>query len=341
MGRDKPDMRWIFRILVVIVLGGAVVAGAVAYWSYQDFRASGPSTAETTVVIERGASVRAIAQQLQDQGVIRNGQVFALAVRFLADGDSLKAGEYRFPAAISAEQAMRMMIEGTVIEYRVTVAEGLTSAQVLAVVAAAPDLAGEAPAEIPAEGSLLPETYAFTRGDTRADIVARMAEAMDKTMAELWPKRAKDLPIATPEEAIILASIVEKETGLAAERPRVAAVFVNRLRLGMPLQSDPTIIYFLTGGKGPLDRSLTYADLDKPDPYNTYLNPGLPPGPIANPGRAAIEAVLNPPDTKDLYFVADGTGGHAFAETLEQHNKNVANWRKIQEKKEGATTTGN
>jgi UPF0755 protein len=220
------------------------------------------------------------------------------------------------------------------------VPEGLTSAQILALIAAAPDLEGGVPTALPSEGSLLPETYQFNRGDTRAEIVAGTTQATDDAMAELSPKRAKDPPPATPQEAIILASIVEKETGLAAERPRVAAVFVNRLRQGIPLQSDPTIIYFLTGGKGPLDRGLTFADLDKPDPYNTYLNAGLTPGPIANPGRASLEAVLNPPSTKELFFVADGTGGHAFAETLEQHNKNVANWRKIQKEKKDAGTAG-
>ncbi|MFM9841589.1 MAG: endolytic transglycosylase MltG [Dongiaceae bacterium] len=334
-------MRWIIRLLFTLIVGGLIVAGAVAYWSYKDLRAPGPSTADTTVVIQSGTSVNGIARQLEEARVIRDARTFGLRARFLPEGQSLKAGEYRFPAAISAEAAMQKMIAGDVVQYSVTIPEGLTSVQILARIAAAPDLEGSVPTAPPSEGSLLPETYQFNRGDTRAEIVARMTQAMDDTMAELWPKRAKDLPLATPQEAIILASIVEKETGLAAERPRVAAVFVNRLRQGIPLQSDPTIIYFLTGGTGPLDRGLTFADLDKPDPYNTYLNAGLPPGPIANPGRASLEAVLNPPSTKELYFVADGTGGHAFAETLEQHNKNVANWRKIQkEKKDGAAGSG-
>jgi UPF0755 protein len=334
-------MRWFVRIFFLVVFGGLIVAGAVAYWSFRDLQAPGPSTADTTVVIDSGASVNGIAQQLQAAGVIRNARIFSIRARFLPEGQSLKFGEYRFPAAISAEDVMRKMIDGDVVQYSVTIPEGLTSMQIIDRIAAAPDLEGTAPTALPPEGSLLPETYQFNRGDTRAEIVARMTQAMDDTMAELWPKRAPDLPLATPQEAIILASIVEKETGLASERPRVAAVFVNRLRLGMALQSDPTIIYFLSGGTGPLDRALTYADLEKPDPYNTYINPGLPPGPIANPGRASIEAVLNPPSTKELYFVADGTGGHAFAETLEQHNKNVANWRKVQkEKKDAAAGNG-
>jgi UPF0755 protein len=333
-------MRWIIRLLFTLIVGGLIVAGAVVYWSYKDLQAPGPSTADTTVVIESGTSVNGIARQLEEARVIRDARTFGLRARFLPEGQSLKAGEYKFPAAISAENAMQMMIDGIVVQYSVTIPEGLTVTQILARIAEAPDLEGSVPTALPSEGSLLPETYQFNRGDTRAEIVARMTQAMDDTMAELWPKRAKDLPLATPQEAIVLASIVEKETGLAAERPRVAAVFVNRLRQGIPLQSDPTIIYFLTDGKGPLDRGLTFGDLDKPDPYNTYLNAGLPPGPIANPGRASLEAVLNPPSTKELFFVADGTGGHAFAETLEQHNKNVANWRKIQKDKKDAGSAG-
>jgi len=329
-------MRWL-QFLLTLIVGGIVIVAAVAYWSYQDLQKPGPSTADTTVVIESGTSVNGIARQLEDAGVIRDARTFSWRARFLPDGQSLKAGEYRFPAAISAEAAMHMMIDGKVVQYSVTVAEGLTSYQILERITAAPDLEGAVPTALPEEGSLLPETYQFNRGDTRAEIVARMGQAMDDTMAELWPKRAKDLPLSTPQEAIILASIVEKETGVAAERPRVAAVFINRLRQGIPLQSDPTIIYFLAGGKGPLDRALTYDDLAKPDPYNSYLNTGLPPGPIANPGRASLEAVLNPPVTKELYFVADGTGGHAFAETLEQHNENVKKWRKIQKEKKNGT----
>jgi len=335
-------MRWFIRTFFFLLFGGLIVAGAVAYWSYKDLQAPGPSTADTTVIIDYGTSVSGIARQLEEAGVIRDARPFSIRARFLPEGKSLKFGEYKFPAAISAEDAMKMMIDGAVVQYKVTIAEGLTSAQILALIAAAPDLEGAVPTALPAEGSLLPETYLFDRGTTRAEIVARMEQAMDNKIAELWPKRAKDLPFATPQEAIVLASIVEKETGVASERPRVAAVFINRLKQGIPLQSDPTIIYFLAGGKGPLDRALTFADLAKQDPYNTYLNPGLPPGPIANPGRASLEAVLNPPETKELYFVADGTGGHAFAETLAEHNKNVANWRKIQKEKkdEGATESG-
>ena len=187
---------------------------------------------------------------------------------------------------------------------------------------------------MPPEGSLLPETYHFERNEDRNALIARMTAAMDATLAELWAGRADDLPLDTPEEALVLASIVEKETGIASERPHIAGVFVNRLDRGMPLQSDPTVIYALTLGEGPLDRLLTRADLKTDSPYNTYVVPGLPPGPIANPGRDAIAAVLQPLETKDLYFVADGTGGHAFAETLAQHNRNVAAWRAIRDQAE-------
>jgi UPF0755 protein len=333
-------MRWL-QFLLTLIVGGIVIAGAVAYWSYRDLQQPGPSTADTTVVIANGTSISGIARQLEEAQVIRDARTFSWRARFLPQGQSLKAGEYKFPAAISAEEAMRMMIDGNVVQYSVTIPEGLTSVQILERIAAAPDLEGAVPTAPPEEGSLLPETYQFNRGTTRAEIIARMAQAMDDKMAELWPKRAKDLPLATPQEAIILASIVERETGVASERPRVAAVFFNRLRQGIPLQSDPTIIYFLSGGKGRLDRGLTFDDLAKADPYNSYLNLGLPPGPIANPGIASLEAVLNPPETKELYFVADGTGGHAFAETLEEHNKNVAKWRKLQkEKKDGAAGSG-
>ncbi len=196
-------------------------------------------------------------------------------------------------------------------------------------VAAAEGLSGET-GPVPPEGSLLPETYHYSWNDDRAALVERMQTGMEVVLAELWPERAEGLPINTPEEAVILASIVEKETGVAEERPLVASVFVNRLKRGMRLQSDPTVVYGLTNGQRPLGRTLTFRDLDRPSPYNTYTNGGLPPGPIANPGRAALEAVLHPAESRYLYFVADGTGGHAFAKTLVEHNRNVAKWRKIQ-----------
>jgi UPF0755 protein len=209
-----------------------------------------------------------------------------------------------------------------------TVAEGLTVAEIYDVLTAQPDLEGPVPPK-PPEGSLLPETYFFVLGDTRAQIVDRMRSEMSAQLASLWEQRDKDIPLTAPDEAVTLASLVEKETSKDSERPRVAAVFYNRMKKGMALQSDPTVIYALTDGQGRLDRTLTSADLKLDSPYNTYMNAGLPKGPIANPGIAALKGVLHPAKTKELYFVADGTGGHAFAETLDQHNKNVAQWRKF------------
>ena len=314
----------------VVALTGVAVAGAVAgyLWLQQRFDAPGPLAAPKSVVIERGAGVAFIAQVLADAGVVDEPLVFTIGVRLFSRGQTLKAGEYEFAPGMSQRQAMQLLIDGGTLMHRLTMAEGLTSAEVLALVAAAEALTGDMPA-VPPEGSLLPETYFFSRGETRAELVRRMTANMADTLAELWAGRDPNLPLRTPEEAVVLASIVEKETGVAAERPRVAAVFINRLNLGMALQSDPTIIYALTLGKAPLGRELTRADLQNKSPYNTYVTPGLPPGPIANPGRAALEAVLHPATTKDLFFVADGTGGHAFAETLDEHNKNVAAWRKL------------
>jgi UPF0755 protein len=225
---------------------------------------------------------------------------------------------------------MDVLRAGKPFTRRLTLPEGLTSAEAVVLINGAEALDGDA-GETPVEGSLLPETYHYVRGDLRTELVRRMQRSLDETIDELWPRRAEDLPLADKREAIILASIVEKETGIPEERPRVASVFVNRLRAGMRLQSDPTVAYGISGGSGPLGRALTRQDLQTPSPYNTYLNDGLPPGPISNPGRAAIEAVLNPADTKFLYFVASGNGGHAFAKTLEEHNRNVEQWRKLRQ----------
>jgi UPF0755 protein len=262
--------------------------------------------------------------------VIRDSLVFAAGVRVYGEERPLQAGEYQFAARVSMRLVMEQMIDGVTVKHRLTIPEGLTSAEIVALVAAAPDLEGSVPAALPADGSLLPETYFFSKGDTREQLIERMRKGMSDTLAELWPARDGAVPLKTIAEAVTLASIVEKETGLATERPHVASVFFNRLAQGMPLQSDPTVIYALTGGKGPLGRALLRADLQFASPYNTYANAGLPPGPIANPGRASLEAVLHPASTKDLYFVADGSGGHAFAATLDEHNRNVAAWRKQQ-----------
>jgi UPF0755 protein len=317
----------LFLLLLVLAVG---LAGGAAYWGFTKFHEPGPTVADTTIVIEHGLGVRAIADKLADAGVITDPLVFAAGVRVYGEERPLKAGEYLFPARLSMRALMEQMIDGATIVHRLTIPEGLTSAEIVTLVAAAPDLDGSVPAAMPADGSLLPETYFFSRGDTRAQLLERMRKGMKDALAELWPARDDTAALKSAAEAVTLASIVEKETGLAAERPHVASVFFNRLAQGMPLQSDPTVIYALTGGKGPLGRALAHADLQVANPYNTYVNPGLPPGPIANPGRASLMAVLHPDSTKDLYFVADGTGGHAFAATLDQHNRNVAAWRQQQ-----------
>jgi UPF0755 protein len=318
------------RLLLLLLLLAVGLAGGAAYWGFKKFHEPGPAAAAVTVVIEHGLGVRAIADRLAGAGVIAEPLVFAAGVRVYGEGRPLQAGEYEFPAHLSMRLVMEQMIDGVTIVHRLTIPEGLTSVEIVALVAAAPDLAGDLPAAMPADGTLLPETYFFSRGDTRAQLLERMRKGMSEALAELWPARDAASPLKTAAEAVILASIVEKETALAEERPHVASVFFNRLAQAMPLQSDPTVIYALTGGKGPLARPLTKADLKIADPYNTYVNPGLPPGPIANPGRASLTAVLHPDSTKDLYFVADGTGGHAFAATLDEHNKNVAAWRQQQ-----------
>ena len=312
---------------LLLPLGAAALT---ALWWFDDrFHAPGPLAEDTDIFVPAGTGVGGIASRLSAAGAIGDPRLFKIGVLIYGGERALKAGEYRLGAHASARAVMELLIEGRVLVRRVTVREGLLSAEVVAVIEATEALDG-AVEEIPGDGALLPETYHFTRGDTRAGIMARMAQAMDGALAELWPGRAENLPFDTPDQALVLASIVEKETGLAAERPHIAGVFVNRLRKGMKLQSDPTVIYGLTVENGPLGRALRRADLDHDRLYNTYRIDGLPPAPIANPGRDAIAAVLNPLATKDLYFVADGGGGHAFAETLAAHNRNVAKWRKHQ-----------
>ncbi len=308
--------------LLILVAGAAVLGGI--------FRLDrpGPLQADTTVIVERGASLTAIAENLHDGGVIEEAFLFRLAARLYRVSRSLKAGEYAFPARVSMGGVIDILVSGETVVRQFTVPEGLTSAEVMTLIGGVEGLVGELDG-VPAEGSLLPETYNYAWADARPEVVARMEKAMADAMAELWPTRAEGLPFDTPAEAVILASIVEKETGVADERPLVAGVFINRLKRGMRLQSDPTVVYALTGGTGPLDRALRSRDLKVDNPYNTYGNAGLPPGPIANPGRASLEAVLNPAETDYLYFVADGTGGHAFARTLAEHNRNVAKWRRI------------
>ncbi|HSV28280.1 MAG TPA: endolytic transglycosylase MltG [Candidatus Omnitrophota bacterium] len=318
-------------VLALIVLAALAVAGA-AWEGHRRFTAPGPLAASGTVFIPKGSGTQAIARLLQQGGVIRDPLVFVAATKLKKA--NLKAGEYEFAAGVSAEGVMRQMVEGRTLVHKLTVAEGLTVRQVLTLVNGADYLEGDV-ARLPREGWLLPETWHLSRADDRAEVMARMEKSMRQLLDQLWAGRDPGLPLKSKEEALVLASIVERETGVKAERPRVAAVFLNRLRLGMPLQSDPTVIYGLSDGMGVLDRPLTRADLQTAHPWNTYVNPGLPPTAIANPGRASLEAVLHPADSDDLYFVADGTGGHVFARTLDQHNANVAAWRKIERQRRG------
>ena len=319
--------RVLIGLVVLAVIGAAAVYAALRYEEAR-FAAPGPAPAETIVMIAPGTPLPRIAEQLEQAGVVEDAFFFRIGVIRRDAATALKAGEYGFPAHVSMARITEMLVNHEAILHRLTVAEGLTTAMVMEIVRNDPVLVGEL-GEIPPEGSLLPETYLFERGTTRAQIVDRMRQAQQNLLAELWPQRKEGLPFDTMEEAINLASIVEKETAVASERPRIASVFVNRLRIGMRLESDPTIIYGLTGGE-PLGRGLRVSELERPNPYSTYQIVGLPPTPICNPGRDAIAAVLNPPDGEELYFVADGSGGHAFARTYNEHLRNVATWRRIE-----------
>ena len=312
---------------VAVVVGLAVVL-AIAGWLYvhSRFDTPGPARDERTVVLPQGLSAFDIADTLEEAGVIDDPLLFVAGLWIEDKQHALKAGEYVFEALVTPRGVMEKLVAGKTVVHRLTVVEGMTSAEVVAAVRAAPGLDGEI-LKVPEEGSLLPETYHYALGDNRAILIERMQRDMAQLVEELWQARDPTLALKDSQQAVVLASVVEKETGVADERPVIAAVFLNRLRENMRLQSDPTVIYALTGGKGPLGRALTRSDLRIESRYNTYRVRGLPPGPIANPGRAALAAVMNPAETDALYFVADGSGGHAFAKTLDEHNRNVARWR--------------
>ena len=315
----------IFTVLVVLL----VAVGGTLYFGKQRFEASGPLTEDKVVDIPHGLGVRDIADLLAREGVIDQPWIFIGGVLALKARGELKSGEYQFSKNASLADVVNIIVENKVIQHAVTIPEGLTSEQIVARLLENDELSGQIK-EIPREGTLLPETYKFTRGMPREQIIQRMQQGQRRLLAEVWEHRMLDLPLKTPEQLVILASIVEKETGKSEERSRVASVFVNRLKNKMRLQSDPTIIYGLTGGKGTLGRPILKSEIEQPTPYNTYVIDGLPPGPIANPGRASLDAVANPARTKDFYFVADGAGGHLFSESYDQHQKNLARLRLLE-----------
>lgn len=317
----------LFTAILLACLGGALALSL----AWGEFQAAGPSTEDHILIFDRGANILTVANDLADQGVLRSRWVFIAGALWQGDYRRLKPGEYRFPVGVTPATALGLIVSGQVLQHRLTVPEGLTVKQVYRLLAETPLLIGNLPEPLPPEGSLLPETYFYVRGDTRAALIDRMRRAMNMVLEEVWAGRDPGLPLADPRQAVILASIVERETADPSEQRLVAGVFFNRLAARMKLQSDPTVIYGASNGLGVLERDLTRADLDADTKWNTYRIDGLPPTPICNPGRAALSATLHPTRTKFLYFVASGTGGHVFAETLAEHNRNVADWRRKQQ----------
>lgn len=319
-------MRRVLGAVLVLLVVLAVLAGGAIIFAKHVYDAPGPLPEAKNVVVPRGG-LDTVAATLRGAGVIGNVDAFRVAATITRGEGALHSAELAFPAHASLRQVLAVLRTARPVEHRLTIPEGLTSAQIAELVAKTDGLTGETP--VPPEGAVLPETYSFEYGTTRAALIERAERAMKRTLDKLWAGRSANLPIATPEQAVILASIVERETAKPDERPHVAAVFLNRLHSGMKLQSDPTVIYGVSGGMGELDRKLTRADLDHDDPYNTYRIDGLPPSPICSPGLASLKAVLNPASSDDLYFVADGTGGHTFSRTLDDHNRAVKTWRSL------------
>ncbi|MGN6549305.1 MAG: endolytic transglycosylase MltG [Pararhizobium sp.] len=318
---------FVFSTLVLL----AILALGAVYFGKVEFERPGPLAHNTTFLVKKGAGVSEIANDLERQNIISDARLFRIASIAHMRHGTLKAGEYGIEAHASMKEVMDLLRSGKSILYSLTLPEGLTVQEIFDRMRADPVLTGDLPDKLPEEGTLWPDTYKFTRGTSRQEILAEMEAADKRIVDEIWSHRDPDLPIKNKQDFVTLASIVEKETGKADERPMVASVFLNRLEKGMRLQSDPTVIYGVYGGKGkPSGTPLYQSDLDKDTPYNTYLHKGLPPTPIANPGRAALEAVANPSKTDDLYFVADGTGAHVFAASLKEHNANVRRWREIQ-----------
>lgn len=325
-GAEPPERKGLKGPLTGLGAGVLLLVLAALLFSYSTVFGPGPATV-TEISFAPGTSVATMARQLEDKKIIRSALAFRFAARLGGKANRFKAGTYQFPAQASMMTVLKQIEDGKVIRSFVTIPEGRTSAQAVRILKAVTDLTGDI--DVPPEGSILPETYDYQRGEARQAVLDRMLEAGRKALDAEWANRQPDLPVKTKEEALILASVVEKETGIASERPQVAAVFVNRLRKGMRLESDPTVIYGITNGE-PLGRGLLRSELDKKTPWNTYAIDGLPVTPIGNPGRESLRAVLNPPKTEALFFVADGKGGHVFAATYDEHLQNVARWRQVE-----------
>ncbi len=322
-------MRRALFVLLATVLLALIGAGAGFLYIRAQVRAPGPRTLSVRIVIEPGSSVADISRQLEKDGLVRNAFVFRFWARYSGRQAGLRAGEYDVPARASVEDILALLESGRTLAHKLTVPEGTTSAEVLVLLRDAKGLRGNIDV-VPADGEILPETYFYSRGERRDVLLRRMTMAMRDAVREVWARRPGKFILKTPEQMVTLASLVEKETALPVERPMIAGVFLNRLKRGMRLQSDPTVVYALTRGAAVLGRELSRSDLKIDSPYNTYRVKGLPPGPIANPGIAALRAVIRAAKTQALYFVADGTGGHVFARTLKAHNRNVARWRRFQ-----------
>ena len=331
------------NFVMTMLVAVCIAAVAVFYYLISAFQEPGPLETNARFMVRAGNGLSEIATNLERNGIISDARIFRyVTATYLHGGETLKAGEYEIKAKASMREVLDTLVSGKSILYSVVLPEGLTVHQMMLKLAEEPALEGDLPAELPPEGSLRPDTYKFSRGTKRTEIIAQMKAAQDKLVDQIWDKRDPDLPIKSKQDFVTLASIVEKETGKEDERAHVASVFLNRLQKGMRLQSDPTIVYGLFGGDGkPSDRPIYKSDLAKQTPYNTYQIKGLPPTPIANPGKAALEAVANPWRTNDLYFVADGTGGHVFAATLDEHNANVKRWRKVESDRAAAAGTSN
>jgi UPF0755 protein len=325
----------VFTVLILIAIAG----GILFVVAKQRFEAPGPLENEKIVNIPPRLGIRDIADLLVREGVIDHPWTFVVSAVLAKTRDELKFGEYQFSKQASLHDVINTIVDGKVVQHQLTIPEGLTSEQIVQRLLETEILSGSIK-EIPREGSMLPESYRYPRGASRDQVIQRMQQAQARIVQEVWERRMPDLPLRSPQQLVVLASIVEKETGRADERTRVAAVFLNRLKQRMKLQSDPTIIYGLVGGKATLGRPILKSEIEQHTPYNTYVIEGLPPGPIANPGRSALEAVANPARTKELYFVADGTGGHAFSETLDQHQRNVARLRALEQGQRDGTPPG-